>query len=71
MSTAASSTDEPMHTDEAASAEATATEEGATAMETQAEVNPPYNLQKCMVLFFLVISLNVCDVFFRENQQQL
>ncbi|XP_029006754.1 host cell factor 1a [Betta splendens] len=37
VSTAASSTDEPMHTDEAASAEAAPTEEGATAMETQAE----------------------------------
>lgn len=39
VSTAASSTEEPMHTDEAASAEATPAEEGATAMETQAEVN--------------------------------
>ncbi|KAF3689493.1 Host cell factor [Channa argus] len=37
VSTAASSTDEPMHTDEAASAEAAPAEEGATAMETQAE----------------------------------
>uniref|UniRef100_A0A7N8YQK3 Host cell factor 1 n=1 Tax=Mastacembelus armatus TaxID=205130 RepID=A0A7N8YQK3_9TELE len=39
VSTAASSTEEPMHTDEAASAEAAPAEEGATAMETQAEVN--------------------------------
>ncbi|XP_026163468.1 host cell factor 1a isoform X2 [Mastacembelus armatus] len=37
VSTAASSTEEPMHTDEAASAEAAPAEEGATAMETQAE----------------------------------
>ncbi|XP_008291685.1 host cell factor 1a isoform X1 [Stegastes partitus] len=36
-STAASSTEEPMQTDEAASAEAAPAEEGATAMETQAE----------------------------------
>ncbi|XP_040889204.1 host cell factor 1a isoform X2 [Toxotes jaculatrix] len=39
VSTAASSTEEPMQTDEAASAEAAPAEEGATAMETQAEVN--------------------------------
>lgn len=32
-----------MHTDEAASAEAAPAEEGATAMETQAEVNRGYN----------------------------
>uniref|UniRef100_A0A3B4V9D1 Host cell factor 1 n=1 Tax=Seriola dumerili TaxID=41447 RepID=A0A3B4V9D1_SERDU len=37
VSTAASSTEEQMQTDEAASAEAAPTEEGATAMETQAE----------------------------------
>ncbi|XP_039972178.1 host cell factor 1a isoform X2 [Xiphias gladius] len=37
VSTAASSTEEPMQTDEAASAEAAPAEEGATAMETQAE----------------------------------
>ncbi|XP_070759543.1 host cell factor 1a [Enoplosus armatus] len=36
-STAASSTEEPMQTDETASAEAAPAEEGATAMETQAE----------------------------------
>ncbi|XP_047438398.1 host cell factor 1a [Mugil cephalus] len=37
VSTAASSTEEPMQTDEAAAAEAAPAEEGATAMETQAE----------------------------------
>ncbi|XP_044076242.1 host cell factor 1a isoform X2 [Siniperca chuatsi] len=37
VSTAASSTEEPMQTDETASAEAAPAEEGATAMETQAE----------------------------------
>ncbi|KAM9758601.1 host cell factor 1a isoform 2-T2 [Menidia menidia] len=37
VSTAASSTEEPMQTDEAASAEAAPAEEAATAMETQAE----------------------------------
>ncbi|XP_074517883.1 host cell factor 1a [Halichoeres trimaculatus] len=37
VSTAASSTEEPMQTDEAASAEAATAEEGAAAMETQAE----------------------------------
>ncbi|XP_026203130.1 host cell factor 1a isoform X2 [Anabas testudineus] len=40
VSTAASSTEEPMHTDEAASAEAAPAEEGVTAMETQAEGEP-------------------------------
>ncbi|XP_035007517.1 host cell factor 1a isoform X2 [Hippoglossus stenolepis] len=39
VSTAASSTEEPMQTNEAVSAEAAPAEEGATAMETQAEVN--------------------------------
>lgn len=39
VSTAASSTEEPMQTDETPSAEAAPAEEGATAMETQAEVN--------------------------------
>lgn len=39
VGTAASSTEEPMQTDEAASAEAAPAEEGATAMETQTEVN--------------------------------
>lgn len=38
VSTAASSTEEPMQTDETASADAAAVEEGASAMETQAEV---------------------------------
>uniref|UniRef100_G3P7C9 Host cell factor 1 n=1 Tax=Gasterosteus aculeatus aculeatus TaxID=481459 RepID=G3P7C9_GASAC len=37
VSTAASSTEEPMQTDETASADAAAVEEGASAMETQAE----------------------------------
>ncbi|XP_020489435.2 host cell factor 1a [Labrus bergylta] len=37
VSTAASSTEEPMQTDETASAEAATAEEGATAMETQAQ----------------------------------
>lgn len=39
VSIAASSTEEPMQTDETASAEAAPAEEPATAMETQAEVN--------------------------------
>lgn len=39
VTTAASSTEEPMQTDETASAEAAPAEEGTTAMETQAEVN--------------------------------
>lgn len=39
VNTAASSTEEPMQTDETASAEAAPAEEAATAMETQAEVN--------------------------------
>ncbi|XP_019127501.1 host cell factor 1a [Larimichthys crocea] len=39
VSTAASTTEEPMQTDETASAEAAPAEEGAAAMETQAEVN--------------------------------
>uniref|UniRef100_A0A7N9ALR3 Host cell factor 1 n=1 Tax=Mastacembelus armatus TaxID=205130 RepID=A0A7N9ALR3_9TELE len=44
VSTAASSTEEPMHTDEAASAEAAPAEEGATAMETQGEAAAALNL---------------------------
>ena len=39
VSTAASSTEEPMQTDETASAEAAPAEQGSTAMETQAEVD--------------------------------
>lgn len=39
VSTAASSTEEPMQTDETASAEAAPAEQAATAMETQAEVD--------------------------------
>ncbi|XP_038551675.1 host cell factor 1-like isoform X1 [Micropterus salmoides] len=46
-STAASSTEEPMQTDEVASAEAAPAEQGATAMETQAEVNSDATQSQC------------------------
>lgn len=77
VSTAASTTEEPMQTDETASAEAAPAEEGAAAMETQAEVNAVRRIKATVCMIFLaqtnMHSLCVYDLqfcFYREKPPQ-